>query len=159
MNKITQTKLTQIILSDYMYEISQSLLKDSLIRQQLLAHLKTKVEKDGSCGTSHTLFVLQVIDHMIGLINTNVHIPVYLGITFSFLQNWSNILKLRENKILEFERLLKTCDFYKALPALHKMVTSITKSLICLAKIEQDKIRVRLQESIEPMESFLTSSR
>ena len=78
--------------------------------------------------------------------------PVYLGIIFSFLQNWSNILKLRENKILEFERLLKTCDFYEALPPLHRLVTSMTKSLISLAKIEQDKTRVSFQESIEPME-------
>ena len=122
MNKMTQTKLTQIILLDYMYEISQTLLKESLLRQQLLAHLKTKVEKDGQCGTSHILFLLQVIDHLIGQIDTNVHMPVYLSIVFSFRQNWSNILKLRENKILEFERLLKTCDFYEALPPLHRMV-------------------------------------
>ena len=152
MNKSIQTRLTQLLLSDYMYEICQILLKDGIIRQQLLAHLKTKVEKDGQLGTGHILFVLQTIDHMIGLSNTNVHIPVYLGITFTFLLNWSHILKLRENKILEFERLLKTCEFYKALPALYKMITSMTKSLIELAKIEQDKKRVRLQESIEPME-------
>ena len=152
MNKTIQTKLTQLLLSDYMYEICQILLKDGIIRQQLLAHLKTKVEKDGQLGTGHILFVLQTIDHMIGLSNTNVHIPVYLGITFTFLLNWSHILKLRENKIIELERILNTCEFYKPLPALYKMATSMTKSLIELAKIEQDKKRVRIQEYIEPME-------
>ena len=149
---MTQTKLTQIIVSDYMYKISQSLLKDNLTRQQLLAHLKTKAEKDGQCGTSHILFLLQVIDHLLSQIDTNVHKSVYLGIVYSFLQNWYNILKLRENKILEFERLLMTCDFYEALPPLHRLITSMTKSLISLAKIEQDKIRVSFQENIEPME-------
>ena len=152
MDKSVQTRLTQLLLSDYMYEICQILLKDDIVRQQLLTHLTSKVKADGQLGTGHILFVLQTIDHMISLSNTNMHIPVYLGITFNFLLNWSHILKLRENKIIELERILNTCEFYKPLPALYKMATSMTKSLIELATIEQNKKRVRIQENIEPME-------
>ena len=59
-----------------MYKISQFLLNDSLTRQQLLANLKTKIEKDDHCGKmaqAHILFTLASTDQLIDHTHTHTH--------------------------------------------------------------------------------------